>query len=140
MAKSSEANLVIELVHLQSKLQKRVGGALNFHSLGLTEYLVLRQLYSAPQEKLRRSDLAEQVWLTPSGVTRLLNPMEKIGLIKKEENPRDARVSLVALTAAGRRTYEEAKVAFEDSAAGFFKPLAKSNLKLFSELLAELNQ
>ncbi|MFN3235832.1 MAG: MarR family winged helix-turn-helix transcriptional regulator [Pseudomonadales bacterium] len=139
MAKSSEANLVIDLVHLQSKLQKRVGGALNFHSLGLTEYLVLDRLYSAPQQKLRRSDLAEQVWLTPSGVTRLLNPMEKIGLIKKEENPRDARVSLVALTAAGQRTYEEAKVTFEDSAASFFKPLDKRNLKLLSELLGELN-
>jgi DNA-binding MarR family transcriptional regulator len=49
-------------------------------------------------------------------------------------------VSLVALTAAGQRTYEEAKVAFEDSAAGFFKPLDKRNLKLFAELLGDLNR
>ncbi|MDZ7871614.1 MAG: MarR family transcriptional regulator [Rheinheimera sp.] len=48
----------------------------------------------------RRSDLVELVGLSPSGITRLLLPLEKIGRVEKERNPRDARVSLVILSEA----------------------------------------
>lgn len=50
---------------------------------------------------MRRIDLADSVGLSPSAVTRLLAPMEKPGLVEKEANPRDARVSLVKLSTAG---------------------------------------
>ncbi|WP_443590549.1 MarR family winged helix-turn-helix transcriptional regulator [Vreelandella alkaliphila] len=105
MPESIEAELVLSVISLQSKIQKRIGSALSAYGIGLSDYLVLNQLYTAPNQKVRRSDLAEQVGLSPSGVTRLLNPMEKIGLVKKHENPRDARVSLVALTTAGTNIY-----------------------------------
>ena len=52
-------------------------------------------LNEASTHSLKRIDLAEQVGLSASGVTRMLLPMEKIGLISKEEGARDARVSLV---------------------------------------------
>jgi DNA-binding MarR family transcriptional regulator len=103
MTKHTEGELVMNIINLQSKIQKRIGGALSVHGVGLSEYLVLHQLFIAPGQKMRRVDLAEQVGLSPSGITRLLNPMEKIGLIEKEENPRDARVSLVTLSIAGKR-------------------------------------
>lgn len=57
---------------------------------------------------MRRIDLAEKVWLTASGVTRLLLPMEKIGLVKKEKNDADARVSLVWITESGKSYLDEA--------------------------------
>lgn len=135
MSENVETGLAIGLINLQSKIQKRIGAALSAHGIGLSEYLVLNQLYVAKNQKMRRSDLAEQVGLSPSGVTRLLNPMEKIGLIEKEDNPRDARVSLVVLSEAGKKITEEAKISFEYSSVALFESLDKKRLSAFSKLL-----
>lgn len=97
MSEKTADHLVIDLMNLQGKIQKRVGYALSVHGLGLSDYFVLNQLYIAPSQKMRRNELAERVGSSPSGITRLLNPLEKIGLVEKESNPRDARVSLVTL-------------------------------------------
>lgn len=135
MSKHLEANLVINIINLHSNIQKKMGAALSAHGIGLSEYLVLNQLYVAKNRRMRRSDLAEHVGLTPSGVTRLLNPMEKIGLIKKEDSPRDARVSLVALSETGKKIAEEARISFESSSVLLFELLDKKQLSVFSELL-----
>lgn len=135
MTKEIESKLVINLIGLQNKIQKRVGGALSVHGIGLSDYLVLNQLYSAPSEKMRRSDLAERVGLSPSGVTRLLNPLQKIGLVEKEANPRDARISLVALTITGKKVYEEARVSFDHASATLLEPLGTERRSTLSELL-----
>ncbi|WP_439135401.1 MarR family winged helix-turn-helix transcriptional regulator [Pseudomaricurvus sp.] len=140
MSENVEAGLVISILNMQSKIQKRVGAALSVHGIGLSEYLVLNQLYIAANQKMRRSDLAEKVGLSPSGVTRLLNPMQKIGLIEKEDNPRDARVSLVVLSKAGKRITEEAKVSFEYDSSALFESLDKEGLSTLSELLKVLTR
>ena len=130
--------LVIDLMILQGKVQKRVGGALSVHGLGLSDYFVLNQLYIAPSQKLRRNELAERVGLSPSGVTRLLNPLEKIGLVEKESNPRDARVSLVTLSVSGKQIYEDAKVTFSEASRVLFDPLDTAQLSKLSDLLKAL--
>jgi DNA-binding MarR family transcriptional regulator len=135
MTNYQESGLVMSIVNLHSKIQKRIGGALSLHGIGLSEYLVLHQLFIAPGQTMRRVDLAEQVGLTPSGITRLLNPMEKIGLIEKEDNPRDARVSLVALSIAGKRVYQEAQVSFQHASTDLFEQLDSNQLGRFSELV-----
>ena len=101
MTAIKQSTLLISLINLNTRLEKSLSGPLSLHGISLTEYMVLRQLAQAPEQKLRRIDLAQQVGLSASGVTRLLNPMEKTGLIDKEQVERDARVSLVTLTSAG---------------------------------------
>lgn len=140
MPENVEAGLVLSIINIQSKIQKKIGAALSAHGIGLTEYLVLNQLYSSVNQKMRRSDLAEKVGLSPSGITRLLNPMEKIGLIEKEENPRDARVSLVVLSKAGKKITEEAKVSFEYDSTALFEPLGEEELSALSGLLKVLTK
>ncbi|TWF42923.1 MarR family transcriptional regulator [Chitinophaga polysaccharea] len=98
----------MSLAKAQATVSRRMD-RLNAHGIGFTDFVILHLLHQAPNGKLRRKDLAEKTNLTPSGITRLLLPIEKIGLIDREANERDARVSYVVLTAAGRRTYEEAK-------------------------------
>jgi DNA-binding MarR family transcriptional regulator len=135
VSENLEAKLVRNFINLQSKIHKKIGTALSAHGIGLSEYLVLNQLYTARNQKLRRSDLAEQVGLSPSGVTRLLNPMEKIGLIEKQDSPRDARVSLVALSDTGKKVTEEAKISFEYSSVALLESLDKNQLSTLSELI-----
>lgn len=138
MSKESVDHLVINLMSLQNKIQKRVGGALSVHGLGLSDYFVLNQLSLAPAQKMRRNELAEKVGLSPSGITRLLNPLEKVGLVEKEANPRDARVSLVALSDSGKRLYEEAKVSFSAASQGLFESFNATELSRLSGLVKAL--
>ena len=87
-------------------MNRRFDSALG--GLGLNEFIILFHLDQAPDTKMRRIDLAEKIGLTASGVTRILLPMEKVGLVKKEVNEHDARVSLVMLEPGGKRKLDEA--------------------------------
>ncbi|GGO32027.1 MarR family winged helix-turn-helix transcriptional regulator [Deinococcus humi] len=80
--------------HIDNRL-----GAL--HGLSLNDLTVLQYLHLAPHGKARRSDLAAHLGLTASAVTRLLLPLEKIGLVARLPDARDARVGYAALTSAG---------------------------------------
>ena len=75
--------------------------------LGFSNLVILYHLSQAADEKMRRIDLADKVGLTPSGVTRILLPMEKLGMVKREEDAQDARVSYVKLAAGGKRLLNE---------------------------------
>src|SRR5437764_3750086 len=72
------------------------------HGLTLNDYEVLLHLAHAEGERLRRVDLAERVVLTASGITRLLEGLERSGYVKKETCASDARVSYAKLTGAGK--------------------------------------
>jgi DNA-binding MarR family transcriptional regulator len=78
------------------------------HGLTLSDYDVLVQLYFAPERALRRVDLARSVLLTASGITRLLDGLERAGWVEKKACASDARVSYAALTEAGAAKFEEA--------------------------------
>ena len=98
--------LLMNLFKVQAIMARRFD-RLSMHGIGFNDFLIL---YLLQQEgaRIRPTDLAERSGLTASGVTRMLLPMEKIGLIAREANERDARVSFVVTTAAGKRIYEEA--------------------------------
>src|SRR5262249_5616832 len=71
------------------------------HDLTLSDYEVLVQLYWAPERAMRRVDIARAVLLTASGITRLLDGLERSGWVEKKACSTDARVSYAALTEAG---------------------------------------
>lgn len=79
------------------------------HGLSLRDFDVLVQLYEAPERRLRRIDLARTVILSPSGVTRLLEGLERAGLVAKHSCETDARVTYAVLTDAGAATFEAAR-------------------------------
>jgi DNA-binding MarR family transcriptional regulator len=126
---------ILELVTLQTHFQKRISAALSIHGLGMSDYLVLNQLNQAPLSKMQRNELAQSIGLSPSGITRLLNPLEKIGLVEKESAPRDARVSLVTLTVSGKQIYDDAKISFVQVSKVLLKALDKAQLAEFSQLI-----
>ncbi len=139
MPTSPQGELLIKLIALHTRIQKQLAGPLSVHGISFTEFLVLRQLRQAPDRKLRRVDLAQQVGLSASGVTRLLNPMQKIGLVSKEDAARDARVSLVTLTSAGENILKDATTTFNHVAQSFLDAIAGKDqnhlLKITNSLL-----
>ena len=80
------------------------------HGLTLSDFDVLIQIYSAPEGRLRRIDIARLVLLSPSGITRLLDGLERAGWVEKVRCESDARVVYAALTPEGTRKCEEARV------------------------------
>ena len=73
----------------------------NAHGLTLSDFDVLVQLLHAEGNRLRRVDLARTVLLTASGITRLLDGLERAGWVEKQHCASDARVTYAALTQAG---------------------------------------
>jgi len=75
--------------------------------LPLTWYDVLVQLQESPEGRLRMQDLADAVLLSKSGVTRLVDRMERAGLVERERCTDDRRGTYAALTPAGRQRLRE---------------------------------
>src|SRR3954451_9431234 len=78
------------------------------HGLNIKAYEALLQLARAPDSRMRRVDLANGLLLTASGVTRLLDGLERDGLVAREDCASDRRVSYAVLTEAGRDKLREA--------------------------------
>ena len=76
------------------------------HGLTINDYEALLHLAHAENGSLRRVDLAERLMLTPSGVTRLLDGLERDGWVTKGQCDSDARVTYAVLTEEGRERLE----------------------------------
>lgn len=92
----------LRMARVTTALVRRFDSALgSHHGISFSDYQILRHLNLAPGGRLRRVDLAECLGLTASAVTRALLPLEKIGLVGRESDPRDARVGFAIITPAG---------------------------------------
>lgn len=96
---------------LARRLDRRLGA---FHGISFVDYSVLNELGRDSNGRLRRVDLAEKMGLTQSAVTRILLPLEKIGLVSRHPDPNDARVGYAALTKTGRIMLDDATVTAEE--------------------------
>jgi len=102
--RSADAGLefCIRLSRAYATLTRRLDNVLSsLHGLSFADFMILYYLERAPDGRLRRVDLAERLGLTASGVTRSLLPLEKLGLVSRQSDPRDARVGYATLTDSG---------------------------------------
>ena len=109
------------------------------HDLTLNDYEVLLHLSHAEDGRMRRVDLAQQIVLTASGITRLLEGLERAGYVAKETCASDARVSYAKLTEEGRnklRTAADTHLRGIDEL--FVSRYSGSELTTLAELLGRL--
>ncbi len=99
----------LRLARAQAEAARRFDGALgSVHGISFADFQLLFHLSRAPEGRLRRVDLAERLGLTASGVTRSLLPLEKIGVVDRQPDPRDARVGYAVITRAGKALLNDA--------------------------------
>jgi len=79
------------------------------HGLPLSSYEVLMYLGDADSGKLRMGELADRLLLSRSGITRLVDRLERQGLITRERCADDGRGYFAALTDAGRKKLAAAR-------------------------------
>jgi MarR family transcriptional regulator, 2-MHQ and catechol-resistance regulon repressor len=108
-AKTSPATTAFtRLLDAQAVLRRELNASLVAqHGLTLNDYGALLLLSRAGEEGMRRIDLAHELQLSPSGITRLLERLEDQGLVGKGACKEDARVSYAVLTDAGLTKLKE---------------------------------
>ena len=79
------------------------------HGLPLSSYEVLLFLQEAEEQRMRMCDLASSVLLSRSGLTRLVDRLERDGLVVRVACSGDARGAFATLTPAGRETLAAAR-------------------------------
>jgi DNA-binding MarR family transcriptional regulator len=98
------------LLRAHACLAKRLDAELDSaHGLPMTSYEVLHRLQEAPEGRMRMCDLAEQAQLSRSGLTRLVDRLEREQLLERCSCDHDARGSYACLTEAGRERLHEAR-------------------------------
>jgi DNA-binding MarR family transcriptional regulator len=131
---------VLHLLRAHSLLEERLAGELaSIHGLAVKDTLLLMHLARAPRERLSRVDLAKRLNASPSTITRTCLPLEKLGLVAREDDPRDARLSYVVLTEAGRSRIGEAEITLrQKSAEMFLDRWSEAEIATLAELLGRL--
>jgi DNA-binding MarR family transcriptional regulator len=129
----------LRLARAHAVLIRRFDSALgNHHGISFGDYQLLNHLSRAPAGRLRRVDLADRLGLTASGVTRTLLPLEKIGLVTREPDPRDARVGYAALTVVGQQLLTDAGVLTNMLSAEALSDVDPAELAHMAALLGRL--
>jgi DNA-binding MarR family transcriptional regulator len=128
------------LISAHAVLVRELSAALvERHGLTVNDYGTLLLLSRAGDEGMRRIDLANELNLSPSGITRLLDRLEAQDLVGKGECKSDARVSYAILTDAGLEKLREAAPGhIEDIEQRMSSVLSEQEMKTLAELLSRL--
>ncbi|GAA3569499.1 hypothetical protein GCM10022419_058010 [Nonomuraea rosea] len=94
------------LTEVHSGLMGRFLPVLSSSGLSEIDFETVIRLARSPQQRLRMSDLAAQTGLSTSGVTRVVDRLEREGLVRRESCASDRRASYAVLTDAGRERLE----------------------------------
>lgn len=136
---SQSLDFCLSLAKAHAALMRRFDGRFaTLHGISFGDFVLLLHLSRAPGGKLRRVDLAEAVGLTASAVTRSLIPLERIGLVTRQRDLRDARVGYAVITKAGQRILHEAMSSAELACQDAVRGRGEPELSSLSELLVQI--
>jgi DNA-binding MarR family transcriptional regulator len=109
------------------------------HGISVNEFLLLLHLQRSAANRLSRVELAKRMHVSASTITRMAAPMEKIGLVGREVDERDARLVFVVATNAGKERLSEALATFSKWAGYLFNDrLNDEETDQFSSMLRRL--
>jgi DNA-binding MarR family transcriptional regulator len=112
---------------------------LSEHGLTINDYEALLHLSRADEGRMRRVDLAENLLLTASGVTRLLDGLESHGLVERAACDSDRRVVYAVITAEGMKRLRAAADSHVASVRAFFEErYSSTEVEQLGELLGRL--
>lgn len=96
---------VLSIVYTATLLQKRGGRLLRAHGLTDAQFNVLMLLHhQGDNGRMSQVRLGRLLLVNRSNVTGLVDRMERDGLVRREDDPQDRRVNLVAITEEGEKT------------------------------------
>jgi DNA-binding MarR family transcriptional regulator len=134
-----EQRAFVALIRAHVATTRRLSAGLETgHGLSLSDYEVLLRLAGAPDRMMRRVDLARSVLLTPSGITRLLEGLERSGYVERVKCETDARVTYAHLTDEGHAKLREASKSHIEEIRDHFSGFSDDELEALHALLSRL--
>jgi DNA-binding MarR family transcriptional regulator len=121
-------------LHLHRRLIVQALGDVDAHP---AQAICLRRL--SAEDGLAQRELADEMFLTPPTVSRMLKTMEQGGVIERRPDADDQRVTRVYLTAKGRRLAEELREVTSRYVAETFGSLPDEDLRKLTRLLDKLS-
>jgi len=108
-------------------------------NLPLTWFDVLAWLSQAPSGRMRMQVLADSIYLSNSGLTRLLNRMTAAGLVERQSCEQDRRGWYAAITARGRKVLEQATPGHRRGIQSYFlDPLSGQDIQDLRRILEKI--
>jgi DNA-binding MarR family transcriptional regulator len=105
-----ETRAWVGLLHAHAKVVKQLDAELLAgHGISISAFEVLWRVAATEDGRLRMTDLAELVLLSPSGLSRLVDRLESEGMIERIACPTDGRAINATITAAGRARLAQAE-------------------------------
>jgi DNA-binding MarR family transcriptional regulator len=106
------------------------------HGLPLTSFEVLVSLRKAPGGKLRMAELAEHALLSRSGMTRLIDRLEREGMVSRTSCDKDGRGCYAVLTAGGSEAVDSARATYIAVVrSGFLRHFSRDEMHDLAALL-----
>lgn len=131
---------ILRTLRASALIDERFTGALSaLHGVSLRDVMLMLYVKNAPGAKLSRIELARRLCVSPSTITRATNPLEKIGLIDRLADSRDARLSYVVLTTSGKKLLGHAEKTLEQLSTDFLShSLSEMEQSQFAGILGKL--
>jgi DNA-binding MarR family transcriptional regulator len=101
------------------------------------EIELLRAIVEAGE--IRASDLANRLFVTKTSISRYVNDMLSEGLLSQRRDPSDGRATLLSVSAAGRREFEEREARRSEFLRDICRGWSKSDVLTLTTLLQRLN-
>lgn len=131
-----EERISLLLMQVSKEHRARMGAALAELGLHLGQESVLMQLWE--EEGLTQSELVERLGVEPPTVTKMLQRMERAGVIQRRADVRDARVSRVHLTPQGRKLEAPVRAVWRRAEEQLVKRLSPEERVVVRRLLGRL--
>jgi MarR family transcriptional regulator, 2-MHQ and catechol-resistance regulon repressor len=130
----------VRLLHAHATTTRALSGTLLAeHGLTLNDFEALMRLSRADEGRMRRVDLADELLLTASGVTRLLDGLEAAGYVERAACASDRRVVYAVITDEGREKLRSAADSHVTQVRAFFEArFEEDELAQLAELLGRL--
>jgi MarR family transcriptional regulator, organic hydroperoxide resistance regulator len=145
-ARQSGVAWATDLIRLEIALWDRIDARLReSHELPLAFFEALLFISRAPRGSMRVGDLARALRVTVGGTSKLVDRIEKTGLIAREPDPEDRRASRVVLTTPGKRKLSAAVKIYEAEVGrilgGVLRPAEQQQMSEYvSRLLTAIDQ
>jgi MarR family transcriptional regulator, organic hydroperoxide resistance regulator len=136
---SLEEEVLLNMVRTADMLSRKGQEVMKERGLSEGQYNVLRILRGAGKAGLRCQEIGERMVTRDPDITRLLDRLEKRGLLKRERSTKDRRVVNTCITATGLKLLEDLQEPLVKAQSGQLAHM-KSKLKLLNELLEEARE
>jgi DNA-binding MarR family transcriptional regulator len=134
-----EEELLVSLLRTTDVLQERFGQILRPFNISMTQYNVLRILRGAEPTGRTCGEIGERMIAREPDVTRLLERMEKAGLVRRTRDSQDRRVVVTRITASGLKLLDEMEPRLREL-DGLLKPMGERKIETMLKLLDEVRK